>query len=146
LPDSVTDELQVGDGQRRHDLPEVHGPEFPHGQLDRGHHIPRPNTGTTAWTYADGDDEHMRAPGSDSVRSLNWGRMSDRHHRRDQVMSMGDKIKHAGEEAVGKVKEGTGKVTGNEDLEARGEAEQAKADVKQAGDSVKDVAKDVLGN
>ena len=29
-------------------------------------------------------------------------------------MSMGDKIKHAGEEAVGKVKEATGKVTGNE--------------------------------
>ena len=37
-------------------------------------------------------------------------------------MSMGDKITHEGEEAVGKVKEVTGKVTGNEDLEARGEA------------------------
>ena len=60
-------------------------------------------------------------------------------------MSMGDKITHEGEEAVGKVKV-TGKVTGNEDLEARGEAEQAKANVKQAGDSVKDAAKDVLGN
>ena len=59
---------------------------------------------------------------------------------------MGDKIKHAGEEAVGKVKEVTGKVTGNEDLEARGQAEQTKADVKQAGDSAKDVAKDVVDN
>jgi uncharacterized protein YjbJ (UPF0337 family) len=61
-------------------------------------------------------------------------------------MGMGDKIKHAGEEAVGKVKEVTGKITGKDDLEARGQAEQAKADVKQAGDSVKDVAKDVLDN
>ena len=33
----------------------------------------RPNTGTTAWTSADGDDEHVRARGSDSVRSLNLG-------------------------------------------------------------------------
>ena len=61
-------------------------------------------------------------------------------------MGMGDKIKHAGEEAVGKVKEVTGKVTGNEDLEARGQAEQTKADVKQTGDSAKDVAKDVVDN
>jgi uncharacterized protein YjbJ (UPF0337 family) len=61
-------------------------------------------------------------------------------------MSMGDKIKHAGEEAVGKVKETTGRVTGNEDLEARGQAEQAKADVKQAGDKAADAAKDVFGN
>lgn len=34
-------------------------------------------------------------------------------------MSMGDNIKHAAEEAVGKVKETTGKVTGNESLEAK---------------------------
>ena len=61
-------------------------------------------------------------------------------------MSMGDKIKHAGEEAVGKVKEATGKVTGNEKLEARGQAEQAEADVKQAGDNAKDAAKDVFGS
>ena len=61
-------------------------------------------------------------------------------------MGMGDKIKHAGEEAVGKVKEVTGKVTGDEHLEARGQAEQAKADVKQAGDDAKDAAKDVFGN
>jgi uncharacterized protein YjbJ (UPF0337 family) len=47
-------------------------------------------------------------------------------------LSMGDKIKHAGEEAVGKVKEVTGKVTGNEDLEAtrRGRASQGQ---RQAG-------------
>lgn len=61
-------------------------------------------------------------------------------------MTMGDKIKHAGEEAVGKVKETTGKLTNNEELEARGQAEQAKADVKQAGDKTKDAAKDVFGS
>jgi uncharacterized protein YjbJ (UPF0337 family) len=61
-------------------------------------------------------------------------------------MSIGDKIKHAGEEAVGKVKETTGKVTGNERLEAEGQADQAKADVKQAGDKVGDATKDVFGN
>ena len=60
-------------------------------------------------------------------------------------MSMGDKIKHAGEEAVGKTKEVAGKLTGNEDLEARGQAEQAEADAKQAGDKVADAAKDVFG-
>ena len=57
-------------------------------------------------------------------------------------MSMGDKTKHAADEAAGKVKETTGKITGNEDLEAKGHAQQAEADVKQAGDN----AKDVLGN
>jgi uncharacterized protein YjbJ (UPF0337 family) len=61
-------------------------------------------------------------------------------------MTMGDKIKHAGEEAVGKAKEAAGKVTGNENLEARGQAEQAEANIKQAGDKTKDAAKDVFGN
>jgi uncharacterized protein YjbJ (UPF0337 family) len=61
-------------------------------------------------------------------------------------MSMGDKIKHGAEEAVGKVKEATGKLTGNESLEARGKAEQAEANVKQAGDHTKDAAKDVFGS
>ena len=61
-------------------------------------------------------------------------------------MNMGDKIKHAAEEAFGKVKETTGKVTGNENLEAKGQAEQAQADVKQTGDKAKDAAKDVFGN
>ena len=46
-------------------------------------------------------------------------------------MAMGDRIKHAGEEA-------TGKVTGNDRLRAEGQADQAEADVKQAGDKVKD--------
>lgn len=59
-------------------------------------------------------------------------------------MSMGDRIKHAAEEAAGKVKEAAGKATGNEDLEARGQAEQAAADVKQAGDHAKDAIKDTL--
>ena len=35
-------------------------------------------------------------------------------------MSMGDKIKHAAEEAVGKVKETAGKVTGDENLRGQG--------------------------
>ena len=61
-------------------------------------------------------------------------------------MTMGDKIKHAGEEALGKAKEATGKATDNKDLEARGQGDQAKANVKQAGDSAKDAAKDVFGS
>ena len=60
-------------------------------------------------------------------------------------MAVGDKIQHAAEEGVGKVKEGAGKATGNEDLEASGQGDQAKAHVKQAGDKVADAAKDVLG-
>lgn len=61
-------------------------------------------------------------------------------------MSLGDKIKHAAEDAVGKVKEATGKVTGNEELEAEGNAEQAKASVKQTGDKAGDAVKDVFGS
>lgn len=53
-------------------------------------------------------------------------------------MSIGDKAKHAAEDAVGHIKEGVGKGTGNEKLEAEGRADQAKADLKKAGDSVKD--------
>jgi uncharacterized protein YjbJ (UPF0337 family) len=62
------------------------------------------------------------------------------------TMTMGDKIKHAAEDATGKAKEAAGKATGNEDLEARGQADQAGASVKQAGDKAKDAAKDVFGN
>ena len=61
------------------------------------------------------------------------------------VVAMGDKIKHAAEEAAGKVKEGAGKVTGNQELEAQGQGDQASAKVKQAGDKAVDAAKDVLG-
>ncbi|QNK82426.1 CsbD family protein [Nakamurella sp. PAMC28650] len=61
-------------------------------------------------------------------------------------MSLGDKIKHAAEEAVGTVKETVGKVTGNEELEAEGKADKAGAEVKQTGDKVKDAAKDVFGS
>ena len=60
-------------------------------------------------------------------------------------MAMGDKIQHAGEEALGKVKEGAGRASGNEDLEAGGQNDQAKANVKQAGDKVADAAKDAFG-
>lgn len=58
---------------------------------------------------------------------------------------MGDKAKHAGEEALGKAKEGVGKATDNDSLEAEGQADQGKANVKQAGDSLADAAKDVTG-
>jgi len=58
------------------------------------------------------------------------------------TMAMGDKIKHAAEEATGKVKEATGKATDNQSLEAEGKGDQAAADIKQAGDK----AKDTLGS
>ena len=64
---------------------------------------------------------------------------------KEEPMSMGDKIKNAAEETVGKIKETAGKVTGNEELEARGQADQAGANVKQTGEKAKDTVKDVLG-
>ena len=90
-------------------------------------------------------------PGTDSDGTLpnTWRRAADvelRRRPKGAHHEHGDKIKHAGEEAVGKVKEATGKVTGNESLEAEGQADQAKADVKQAGDKAGDAAKDVFGN
>ncbi|WP_298038248.1 CsbD family protein [uncultured Microbacterium sp.] len=53
-------------------------------------------------------------------------------------MGIGDKAKHAAEDAVGHMKEAAGKLTDNERLEAEGKADQAKADIKKAGDQVKD--------
>ena len=61
-------------------------------------------------------------------------------------MSIGDKIKHAAEEAVGKVKEATGNATDNESLQAEGQADQASANTKQAGDKIGDAAKNVFGS
>ena len=61
-------------------------------------------------------------------------------------MSIGDKIKHAAEEAVGKVKEATGNATDNESLKAEGQADQASANTKQAGDKIGDAAKNVFGS
>lgn len=57
-------------------------------------------------------------------------------------MGIGDKAKHAAEDAKGHIKEGAGKLTDNEKLEAEGKMDQAKADLKQAGDDVKDAFKD----
>lgn len=57
-------------------------------------------------------------------------------------MGIGDKAKHAAEDAKGHVKEGAGKLTDNEKLEAEGKMDQAKADLKQAGDNVKDAFED----
>ena len=61
-------------------------------------------------------------------------------------MSLGDKIKNAAGEAVGKVKEGVGDLTNNESLKAEGQADQAEANAKQTGEKVKDTAKDVFGS
>lgn len=56
-------------------------------------------------------------------------------------MGIGDKAKHAAEEAAGKLKEGAGKASDDEKLEAEGEADQSRANLKQAGDDVKDAFK-----
>lgn len=56
-------------------------------------------------------------------------------------MGLDDKIKHAAEDAEGKVKEATGKATHNERLEAEGKIDQGKAKLKQAGDDVEDTFK-----
>jgi uncharacterized protein YjbJ (UPF0337 family) len=61
-------------------------------------------------------------------------------------MSMGDKIKHAAEEAVGKVKETAGEATDNERLQAEGQTDQAAANTKQAGDKIGDAARNVFGS
>ena len=61
-------------------------------------------------------------------------------------MSLGDKIKNAAEEAVGKAKEAVGDLTNNESLKREGQADQAEANTKQAGEKVKDTAKDVFGS
>lgn len=61
-------------------------------------------------------------------------------------MSLGDKIKNAAEETVGKVKEGVGHLTDNDNLKAEGQADQAEANAKQAGEKVKDTAKSVFGS
>jgi uncharacterized protein YjbJ (UPF0337 family) len=66
--------------------------------------------------------------------------------REEHPMSIGDKIKHAAEEAVGKVKETTGNATDNESLKAEGQADQASANTKQAGDKIGDAAKNVFGS
>lgn len=53
-------------------------------------------------------------------------------------MGIGDKAKHAAEEALGNLKEGAGKATNDDSLKNEGRADQAKANVKQAGDKIKD--------
>ena len=58
-------------------------------------------------------------------------------------MGVGDKIRNAGEEAVGKVKETTGRATDNQSLESEGRADQASANIKRAGEKAKDAVKDV---
>ena len=51
---------------------------------------------------------------------------------------MGDRMKHAAEEAGGKLKEGLGKLTDNEELEAEGRNDQAEANLKQVGENVRE--------
>lgn len=58
-------------------------------------------------------------------------------------MGLGNKVKHAAEETVGKIKEETGQVTGNVRLEAEGKAQQAAAHVKDAKEAAKDITEDI---
>lgn len=60
------------------------------------------------------------------------------------TMAMGDKSKHAAEEAGGKVREATGKATGKPDSEAEGRGDQASAKVKQAVDKAKHAVGEAL--
>lgn len=59
-------------------------------------------------------------------------------------MTMGDRIKPAALNAMGRAKEATGKVPGNQDPEAKVEADQAGASAGQAGDNVYGAAKDTF--
>jgi len=56
-------------------------------------------------------------------------------------MSIGDKAKHAAENAIGKAKEATGDAKDDDQMKNEGRADQSKADVKKAGDNVKDAFK-----
>ncbi|BFV58347.1 CsbD family protein [Kitasatospora sp. CMC57] len=49
-----------------------------------------------------------------------------------------DKMKHKGQEFVGKAKETTGDMTGDDRLKGEGQGDQAESKVKQAGDKAKD--------
>jgi len=60
------------------------------------------------------------------------------HRGKVQIMAVGDKADHKGEEVGGKIKEGVGRLTGDEELENQGKGDQVKADLKQAADKVKD--------
>ena len=53
-------------------------------------------------------------------------------------MTMGDRIKHATEQAGGQLQETAGKATGDQDLQAKGHADQASAEVKRTADKAKD--------
>ncbi|GGM38030.1 hypothetical protein GCM10010102_36990 [Promicromonospora citrea] len=64
------------------------------------------------------------------------------HRAPEDTMGMDDKIKHAAEDAGGKLKETTGRATDDEELQAEGEADQTKAKLKKAGDDVKDAFTD----
>lgn len=57
-------------------------------------------------------------------------------------MGADDKIRHAVDKTVGKVKEGVGRVTDNPGLEAEGERDQTKANLGKATENVKDAVRD----
>lgn len=61
----------------------------------------------------------------------------------------GERMKHEGEDLLGKAREGLGKVTGDEGLEAEGKGEQAAASVRKAADDVGDAVRhavDAIGD
>lgn len=58
-------------------------------------------------------------------------------------MSIGDKAKHAAEQAKGKTKETVGHAVGNERLEAEGRAQQEEASAAHKVDQAKESAKNL---
>lgn len=56
-------------------------------------------------------------------------------------MGLDDKIKNAGEKAMGKAKEGAGGATNDSEMKADGQSDQTKGDLKGAGENVKDAFK-----
>ncbi|QRY49882.1 CsbD family protein [Mycolicibacterium septicum] len=56
-------------------------------------------------------------------------------------MSIGKKVAHKAEAAMGGAKKAFGRMTGNTRLRAEGRADQIKGNTKQAGDKLKDAFK-----
>ena len=68
MPDSSRISCGRAMGGAAMDRLEVHGPRSPTAGSIAATTSPGPNTGVTARAFADGDDEHVRAPRSDTSR------------------------------------------------------------------------------
>jgi uncharacterized protein YjbJ (UPF0337 family) len=60
------------------------------------------------------------------------------------MTGMTDKIKGAGNEAIGAVKQGAGKAIGNPSLEAEGAVQKLKGEAQQAVGEAKEAVKNVV--